>query len=179
MDLLHHEVLIAGLLRCLCIPVDRLWRLFDLIAVQIKKYDLALADTRHFQIPDIINVSCVFQYCRNIRCNIRLTVFYTEYHRAVLAGHINFSRIVLEHDRQRIGATNTDHGMVDRIDRCTKVFPIIIVDQLYRHLSICLRIKRIAIADQLILQFLIILDDTVVYSHDIPVITDMRMCIIL
>ena len=69
--------------------------------------------------------------------------------------------------------------MVDRIDRCTKVFLIIIVDQLYRHLRICLRIKRIAIADQLILQFLIILDDTVVYSHDIPVITDMRMCIIL
>ena len=69
--------------------------------------------------------------------------------------------------------------MIDRIYRSSFIFFIIIIDQLYSYLCVCLGIESIALTKQLILQFLIILNDSVVYSYNISVITDMWMCIIL
>ena len=40
MDLLHHEMLKTGFLRCLCIPLNDLRLLLDLLTIQIVKSDL-------------------------------------------------------------------------------------------------------------------------------------------
>ena len=66
MDLFHHEMLKTGLLCCLCVPVDYLQFFLDLFTVQIIECNLALMHTGHLHIPYIINISCIFQDCRNI-----------------------------------------------------------------------------------------------------------------
>ena len=47
---------------------------------------------------------------------------------AVFSCHINLSRIILKHHCQCIRTTNTDQCMIDCINRCTKIFLIIIVN---------------------------------------------------
>ena len=55
------------------------------------------------------------------------------------------------------------------------VFLVVIIHQLHSNLRICGRIKRISPAEELLLQLLVILDNAVMHSCHISVITDMRM----
>ena len=66
MDLFHHEMFKSGLLCCFRIPLDRLEFLLDLFSIQIVKGDLSLFHMSHLLISNIINISCIFQDCRNI-----------------------------------------------------------------------------------------------------------------
>ena len=66
MDLLHHEMLKTGFLRCLRIPLDDLRLLLDLLTIQIVESDLTRFHTCQLQISDIINISCILQDRRNI-----------------------------------------------------------------------------------------------------------------
>ena len=124
-------------LSSLCIPFDRLGFFLDLISIQVIESDLSLSHTGHFQVSDIINISGIFQDCRNIRCNIGFSILYSQDHRAVFTCHIDFSRIILKHDRQCIGTADTYHGMVDGIYRSAQILLIIIVHQFHCHLCIC------------------------------------------
>ena len=69
--------------------------------------------------------------------------------------------------------------MVDRIDRCSLVFFVIVIHQLYCHFGVCFGIEVIPLPCQLISELLVVFDDTIVYCHDISVIADMRMCVFL
>ena len=175
MDLLHHEMLKTGFLRCLCIPLNDLRLLLDLLAIQIVKSDLTRFYTCQLQISDIINISCILQDRRNIRCDIGFSILHTQDHRAVFSRYKDLFRIITEHHCQRIGTTDTHHGMTHCLNRRSAVFLVVIIHQLHSNLRICGRIKRISPAEKLLLQLLVILDNAVMHSCHISVITDMRM----
>ena len=137
MDLFHHEMFKPCLLSSLCIPLNDLRLFLDLLTIQIIESDLTLSHTGHLKITDIINSSCIFQDCRNIRCNVCLPILNTKDHRAVFSCNVNFPRIIFEHDRQSIRTTDTHHCMVDSIHRCSLILLIIIVHQFHRNLCIC------------------------------------------
>ena len=136
MDLFHHEMLEAGLFCCFCIPLNRFHLFLDLFAIQIVECNLALADTSHLQVADIIYISCIFQDSRNVRCNIRFPIRHAKDHRAVFTSYVNFFRIIFKHDRKCIRTTDTDHCMVDCIYRCPFVFLVIIIHQFNSNLCI-------------------------------------------
>ena len=48
------------------------------------------------------------------------------------------------------------------------IFLVIVIDELHCHFGVCGRIELIALAKKLILQFLIILNDTIVNTDHIP-----------
>ena len=85
----------------------------------------------------------------------------------------------MEHNRKGIGATNPDHGMIDRINRCPFIFFVIIINQFHCHFSIRIGIESISLSLQFLSQLLIILNDTIMNRHYISIITLMRMGIVL
>ena len=179
MDLLQHEMLVACFLSCFCIPFDLRWLFLNLISVQIIKGNGPICQTCHLQISNVINIAGIFQNRRNIRSHIAVSVLHTDDHRTVLTGNINLPGIILKHDRQGIGATDTDHGMVDGIHRSMLIFLVIVIDELHCHFGICGRIELIALAKKLILQFLVILNNTIVNTYHISIIGGMGMGICL
>ena len=69
--------------------------------------------------------------------------------------------------------------MVDGIHRSMLVFLVIVIDELHCHFGICGRIELIVLAKKLILQFLIILNNTIVNADHISIIGGMWMGICL
>ena len=69
--------------------------------------------------------------------------------------------------------------MIDRIDRCSLVFLVIIIHQFNSNFCIGLRIKCITFAKKFILQLLIVLNDSVMNCNNISIITYMWVCIVL
>ena len=165
----------ACFLCCLCIPFNGLFLFLDLISVQVVEVDVTFLYTGHLHVSDIIYVSGVFQDSRHIGGDVGGSLLHTQDHRAVLTCHIDFPRIVPEHNSQRVGAADADHGVVDGIYRCAQIFFVIIVYQLDCYLCVCRGIELIALANKLILQLLVVLDDSVVDSYYIAIITHMGM----
>ena len=62
-DLLHHEVLVAALLRVLLcridIPIDMLRLLLDCLSIDIEEFNLIFRQTGNLAIFNEINISCV------------------------------------------------------------------------------------------------------------------------
>ena len=179
MDFLQHEMLVACFFSCFCIPFDLRWLFLNLISVQIVKGNGPIYQTCHLQISDVINIAGIFQNRRNIRSHIAVSVLHADDHRTVLARNVNLPGIILKHDRQGIGTADTDHGMVDGIHRSMLVFLVIVIDELHCHFGVCGRIELIVLAKKLILQFLIILNDTIVNADHISIIRGMGMGICL
>ena len=165
----------ACLLCCFCIPLNGLFLFLDLISVQVIEGDVTFLYTGHLHVSDIIYVSGVFQDSRHIGGDVGGSLLHTQDHRAVLTCHIDFPRIVSEHNSQGVGTADTDHGVVDGIYRCAQIFFVIIVYQLDGYLCVCRGIELIALANKLILQLLVVLDDSVVDSYYIAIITHMGM----
>ena len=69
--------------------------------------------------------------------------------------------------------------MVDGIHRSMLIFLVIVIDELHCHFGICGGIELIVLAKKLILQFLIILNDTIVNTDHISIIGGMWMSICL
>ena len=179
MDFLHHEVLEAGLLRRLGIPLNLHRFLGDLVAVQVVEGDLPRAQPGHLQIADVVHRAGVLQDGGDIRGQIAFPVFHPQDHGAVLPGHIDLPGIVLEHDGQSIGAPDADQGVVDGIHRGALVFLVVIVDELDGHFRIGRGVEGIALLAKLVLQLLIVLDNSVVDAHHIEVIGAVGMGIFL
>ena len=179
MDLLQHEMLVACFFSCFCIPFDLRWLFLNLISVQIVKGNSSICQTCHLQISDVINIAGIFQNRRNIRSHIAVSVLHANNHRTILTGNINLPGIILEHDRQGIRAADPDHGMVDGIHRSMLIFLVIVIDELHCHFGVCGRIELIVLAKKLILQFLIILNDTIVNANHISIIGGMWVSICL
>ena len=175
MDLFQHKVLITALFSCINIPVNGCRCFLDLFAINIIKMYILSGKTCNLFILHIIYTSGVFQDSRHIGGDVGGSLLHTQDHRAVLTCHIDFPRIVPEHNSQCVGAADADHGVVDGIYRCAQIFFVIIVYQLDCYLCVCRGIELIALANKLILQLLVVLDDSVVDSYYIAVITHMGM----
>ena len=174
-NFLHHEMLKACFLGSFGIPFNFGQRFFNYFFINVVEGNLAVSQTSHFQIADVIYLTGVFQNSRHVAGNIAFAVLYADNHRAVLTGNINFTGIFLEHYCQSIGAAHTDHGMAQSIGRSMLVLFIVVVNQFNGNLGISLRIEGIAVMQQLFLQLLIVFDNTVVYSNYIAISTCMRM----
>ena len=174
-DFLHHEMFKACFFGSFGIPFDFGQRFFDYFFINVVESNLAVSQTSHFQIANVIYLAGVFQNSRNVAGNIAFAVLHADDHRAVLTGNINFAGIFLEHYCQSIGAAHTDHSMAQSISRSMLIFFIVVVNQLNGNLGISLRIEGVAIVHQLFLQLLIVFDNTVVYGNYIAICTGMRM----
>ena len=60
MNLLHHEMLVAGFLGSLGIPLNLHKLLLNLVTIKIVKGCLALSHAGHFHVADVVYVACVF-----------------------------------------------------------------------------------------------------------------------
>ena len=179
MDLFDHKMFKAGFFCCFCIPVYHFHLFLDLFSIKIIECDLSFTDTCHFQIANIINISCILQNGRYIRSYIAVSFCNTQNHGAVFPGYINLSRIIMKHNSQCIGTANTYHCMIDGIYRCPFIFLVIIIYKLYCNFCICFRIEAVSLTKKFVFQFLVILNDTIVNSYYVPIITYMRMSVIL
>ena len=174
-DFLHHEMLKACFFGSFGVPFDFGQRFFDYFFINIVEGNLAVSQTSHFQIADVIYLTGVFQNSRHVAGNIAFAVLYADNHRAVLTGNINLAGIFLEHYCQSIGTAHTNHSMAQSISRSMLVFFIVVVNQLNGNLGISLRIEGVTVMQQLFLQLLIVFDNTVVYGNYIAISTCMRM----
>ena len=95
-------MLITALFSSFGIPLYLGELFLDLITVDVVECSLALFKPSYLHITDIVNVSCIFEYCGNVRSNVGLSVGNADYHRAILTCGIDFSREVLEHDTKSI-----------------------------------------------------------------------------
>ena len=178
MDLFQHKVLIAALLSSSCIPLDLHNVFLNLFTVDIVEMDLITGKLRNFKIADIINSSGLIQDRRNIRSDKASVLALSNDQRTVLAGCKQFARIVLENNTKCIRTADTEHCSGDCFQRSSG-FLIVVIYQLHSHFCICLRIERITGTKKLRLQFLIILDNSIMNKYYGLIICTMRMGICL
>ena len=131
-------MLIATFFCCLCVPVDGFHFLLNLFTVKVVESHFSLGQLCKLQIADIVDISCILQYSRNVRCKIAFAACYTNNHRTVFSGSVDLTGIVLEHNCKCIRATDSYKSVVQSIYRCSEVLLVIIVDQLNSHFCISL-----------------------------------------
>ena len=83
----------------------------------------------------------------------------------------------MEHNAKCIRSTNTQHSSGNSLQRRAGLL-VIIVDELYCHFRIRLGIERIPGFQKLFLQFLIVLNDSIMYQYDRTILCTMRMRIL-
>ena len=164
-NLLHHEVLEAGLLRGLRVPGDLHGMLLDGLLIHGAEADRALAQAGDLHVVDVVDAAGVLQDRRNVRGQIGRVALHADDHRAVAAGGEDLARIVLEHDRQGIGAADAHHAAGHGLHRASLVLVVVVVDQLGGDLGVGLAVEGVAVLDQLLAQELIVFDDAVVHQN--------------
>ena len=169
-DLLHHEVLVAGFFGGLRIPLDGGEGLFNDVAVQVVEGHLARLQAAQLHVADVVNIPGELEDGRRVGGQEGLPFAHADDHGAVFPGGPDLAGIVLEHHRQRVGAADAHHGMVDGVHRGALVFLVVIIDELHRHLGVGGGIKAVALFGQLVFQLLVVLDDAVVHRHHVHVV---------
>lgn len=97
--------------------------------------------------------------------------------RTVLSCCKELTRIIMEHNAKGIRTTNTQHSSGNRLQRRSRLL-VIIVNEFYCYFRIGLRIKVITGFQKLFLQFLIVLDDSVMYQYNRTILCTMGMRIL-
>ena len=87
--------------------------------------------------------------------------------------------MILEHYREGIRTSYTDHGLGKSLDRIVSVFLVVIIDGLDSYFGISIGIELVTLADHLLPELLIVLDDAVVNTDDIVIVNDVRMRVVL
>ena len=173
MDLLHHKMLEPALLSGFSIPVYLGQLLLDDIAIQIIEGYLPLFQTGHLVVANVIHLTGVFEDGGNVRRHIGFLVLHADDHRAILARHPNLFRVIFEQQRQCVGAADAYHCLRNCIHRPDVVLFIVVIYQLNGNFGICLRVECITFPGQFVTQFLIVLDDTVMYTDHVAIIAAM------
>ena len=171
-------MLVPAFFRGLRIPFDLHHLFVDLFPVNIVEMDLIPAQFRDLMIVDIVDISRFIQDRRHVGSHQAAGIIFPDDQRAVLPCREKFPRIIFKHHPESIGSPDTEHGPCQRLQRRAG-FLIIIVDQLDRDLCVRLGIKCVTGLHQLVFQFLIILDNAVMYQHHRTVVRAVRVRIIL
>ena len=129
--------------------------------------DLPRKQPHRLQIIDVINVAGIFQHRRHIRSEKGFPIRNANDHGTVFSGGIDFSRIVFEHQSQGIRSPNPHHHSVDCVNGTDLVLLIVVVHQFDRNLGIRGAVEFISVALQFGLEFLVILNDSIVYADHI------------
>ena len=179
MNLLQHEVRISALLRRLCIHLHLRGCFLNFFLVNVIEGDLVRLEDAYLHIVNVIHRPGVFQDGRNIRCKIGFSVSDTDDHRRILSCDKNFARIILDHNGKCVGAAHAHHHMRNCMDRSEIVLLHIELNQVDDHLGIRVGIEMIVMAQQLVLDILIVLNNAVVNTDNRLIVADMRMRIVL
>ena len=139
--------------------------LLHFVAVKVIEGDSAWHHLGKLKVSNVVDISCVFKDCRNIGGDIGFAIVYSDDHGAVFTGYPDFSRVILEHQLQGIASPDSHHGLGNGIDGTDAVFLVVVVHKLYDHFSICLAVESISMLQELILQLLIVFNDSIVDSH--------------
>ena len=177
MDFLDHEMLEAAFFGDRSVPFDPAERLVHHIAVQIEESHALSGQARHLEIVDVIDIPGIFQDGRHVRGDILVVAGGSDDQRAVLTRHIDFIRIVPEHHGQRIGAADTHHGFGQGVDRSDLILLVIVIHQLDSDFRVRLGVERVAVTDQLVSEFLVVLDDPVVHADHTEIVRDVGVCV--
>ena len=87
--------------------------------------------------------------------------------------------MILEHYCEGIRTSDTDHRLGERLDRIVCVLLVVIIDGLDRDFGISIGIELVTLADHLIPELLVVLDDAVMNADDIVIINDVGMRVVL
>ena len=109
MHLFQHEMLIAAFFCRIHIPVDVGCLFLQLLLVDIVEVKAIAGQFHDLLIFQIIDVSCIFQDSRNIRCDQISLRARSDNQRAVFADRINLIRVIAEHDAKAIGSLHAVH----------------------------------------------------------------------
>ena len=172
MDLLEHEVGIAVLADRLHIPVCGFQFLFHRLTEGIIDMHAVAAQHSDLLVFQQVVVSGVFNDCRHIRCDKAFALAHADDQRTFTADSIHLIRMVSEDDAQRIGTLQVTDHIRDGLDGAAV---IAIVQQLCHHLGIRIAGKGHALGCQVIFQFLIVLDDAVMYDGHSAAAVGMRV----
>ena len=121
---------------------------------------------RRLIVSDVIHPAGIIQNGRHVGGQEGAAVRLPDDHGAVLSGRIDFSRIIPEHQGQRVAAAHAHHHAVDGVDRSDPVFLQIIIDQLDGDLRIRVAVEDVAVPQEFLLQLFLVFDDPVVNAHD-------------
>ena len=131
-------MLISAFFCRLCIPVDGFHFFLNFFTVKIIESYFPFGQLCKLQIADIVDISGIFQYSRNVRCKIAFAACYTDNHRTVFSGSIDLTGIFLEHDSKCIRTTDSYKSVVQSIYGSSEVLLVVIIDQLNSYFCISL-----------------------------------------
>ena len=174
-DLLHHEMLEATLLRGLCIHLDFDELLFDRLLVEVEELSLSGAELRDLGIVDVVHVLAVLENRRYIGGDIGLALFDADDHRCILPGDVDLPRAVHEHEFEGVGAADPHHCPCNRVDWSLSVLFIVVVHEVDGDLGIGLAVELVALLQELVLDLLEVLDDAVVDRDHLMMKAHMRV----
>ena len=109
MHFFQHEMLIAAFFCRIHIPVDVGCLFLQLLLVDVVEMKAIAGQFHDLLIFQVIDVSCIFQDSRDIRCD-QIALRARSYNqRAVFADRINLIRVIAEHDAKAIGSLHAVH----------------------------------------------------------------------
>ncbi len=163
-NLFQHEVGIAAFLRCRRIPRDRRRLTRDGMTVGVGEVHLVLSDHRHVPLFEIGHFSRVREHRHHIGSDVGRVLRPTDDQRAAGARGNQRSGFALGNHRQRITAPHVFRREPHRIGQLILLLKILI-DQMGDNLRIGFRFEFVAVFLQLLLQLLIVFDNSVVHQH--------------
>ena len=172
-NLLEHEVLVAGLLRHDRVPQHPLRRLRDRAAEKIGELHTGLRDDCHLFVAEEHDIAGVAEDGRNVRCDEELAVAKAHDDRRAVAHGDDLFRIVGRDQHEREQPAHQQQGSPDSV-----LEPIVLhlaLDQVRDDFGVGLGDELVALPLQLVLQVEVILDDAVVDDDDLPGAVAMRV----
>ena len=171
-NLFQHEMLIAALFSCLCIPINLKYLLGYRLTTTVGNPNRILLYYSNFTIVNNIGTTSAGNNSRNIRSNKVLSLTQANNQRIILLGANQGIRIMLGHENDRIGTLNLLQNLANSI---LEITIISLFQQMRQHLSISFGLEYMALLNQLLLKHQIVLNNTIVYYRKIPSAVSMRM----
>ena len=175
-DLLHHEVLVAALLRGLGVPLNGGGLAGDGLLVDVEEFDGVRGQACDLEIVNVVDRAGVLEQCRHIGGDDGTVLTLANDERTILAHGIDDTGLIGKKHAQRIGAAYMQHHAGDGIQRVACRFAgVVVVQQLCHDLGVGLRDKGKAFVEQTVLDLLIVFNDAVVHHGDLLVTGIMRV----
>ena len=177
-DLLHHEVLVAALLRGLGVPLNGGGLAGDGLLVDVEELDGVGGQAGNLEIVNVVDRAGVLEQRRNVGGDDGTVLALADDERAVLAHCVDDAGLVGKEHAQRVGATDMQHHAGDGV-QCVAcgLAHVIVVKQLGNDLGVGLGDEAEALVDKTLLDLLIVFNDSVVYDGNLLVTGIMRVCV--
>ena len=176
--LFEHEMIKSSLTEFRDIQINLLN--INVNAFLLKINDLQIlvrSNVCYLRVIQIYNSFSVFHYRSGVTCYIIISIVITyTYHQGTgLAGSHQMTGVTLLHDHNGIGSDYIIQGLAYRLYQNMTILLIIIIDELYQHLSVCAALEFISLGNQLLFEQHIVLNNPIVNQCYISAHGNMRM----